>query len=367
VTAPATIEEVSAFVRDCPPGARILSRGNGTKPALSTPPVPNCQLLITSNLAGVLEYEPSEFTFTALAGTPVREVNALLAGHGQYLPFDPPLAARGATLGGTIAAGLSGPSRYRYGGARDFLIGARFVDAAGRLVRGGSKVVKNAAGFDLPKLMVGSLGGYGPLVELTFKVFPRPEAFVTVRLECAAREAVDAIRRLYGSQLDVDALDYAAGAPGALWVRLGGLASVLPPRAERLRGLLGGGDALAGADEAGVWEEAREFQWVPAGWALLKVPLNPGKIAQVEEALAGRGALRRYSAGGQVLWLASLESAPALDALLREQGLSALMLWGAGPQAPHPARLGVRTGESFARRVKQALDPDDRFVTRHAA
>ena len=104
----------------------------------------------------------------------------MLAEHGQYLPFDPPLAAAGATLGGTVAAGLSGPGRYRYGGVRDFVLGVRFVDGMGNLVRGGGKVVKNAAGFDFPKLMVGSLGRLGVLAELSFKVFPQPPAFATL-------------------------------------------------------------------------------------------------------------------------------------------------------------------------------------------
>src|SRR5262245_52040030 len=118
---PATVAAVQAAVRACPPGVQLLVCGAGTKLGLSNPPLTGSPHATASvGLSGLLEYEPSEFTFTAWAGTPWRQVRELLAGHGQYLPFDPPLVERGATLGGTIAAGLSGPGRYRYGGARDF-------------------------------------------------------------------------------------------------------------------------------------------------------------------------------------------------------------------------------------------------------
>src|SRR6266851_2564262 len=154
VIQPTNIDEVQKAVAE---SARVVVRGAGTKGGLCAPDG-DATVLDLSTLSGVLEYEPGEFTFTALAGTPVATVNRLLAEHGQYLPFDPPLVERGATLGGTVAAGLSGSGRYRFGGVRDFIIGVRFVDGQGQLVRGGGKVVKNAAGFDLPKLMVGSLG-----------------------------------------------------------------------------------------------------------------------------------------------------------------------------------------------------------------
>ena len=95
---------------------------------------------------------------------------------GQYLPFDPMLSAAGATIGGTVAAGISGPGRYRYGGIRDFLLGVQFISSDGAVINAGGKVVKNAAGFDIPKLLVGSLGRLGVMTELTFKVFPQPVA-----------------------------------------------------------------------------------------------------------------------------------------------------------------------------------------------
>ena len=364
LTRPASIAEVQAAVRDAPAASRILARGGGTKTALSAAS-DGVTLLDMSGLSGMVEYEPGEFTFTALAGTRIAEIAATLAEHGQYLPFDPPLVEAGATLGGTVAAGLSGPGRYRYGGVRDFILGVRFIDGQGQVVRGGGKVVKNAAGFDFPKLMVGSLGSYGVLVELTFKVFPRPEAYATLRVPCGSLDAaLAALYRLTGSQMDLHALDLVPGPEGVtLLARLSGLAGALPERLARLRGLTGSGEVIADAGEVALWRDAVEFAWVPAGWSLVKAPVTPGRIAALEAELArsvaGRSSsMRRYSAGGQVAWIAAPGASDALDVTLTALGLSGLVVLG----QPGRSRLGVRIGEPFERRVKAALDPLGRFV-----
>ena len=143
---PATLEELVAAVRAHP---RVLPVGAGTKARLATA-APGFTPLSTRALRGIVEYEPDEFTFTARAGTPLTELAAVLGERGQYLPFDPPLAAAGATLGGTVAAGLSGPGRWRFGGVRDFILGARFVDGEGRLLRVGGKVVKTRRASTCP-------------------------------------------------------------------------------------------------------------------------------------------------------------------------------------------------------------------------
>ena len=146
---PANIEELQDFVRA---SQNIRVCGAGTKPALSAG-----ANVSTSGMSGILEYEPSEYTFTALAGTPLSEIRDALAENGQLFPFDPPLVEAGATLGGTTASGLSGPGRFRYGGIRDFILGVKMVTGEGRAVFGGGKVVKNAAGFDIPKLVTAVL------------------------------------------------------------------------------------------------------------------------------------------------------------------------------------------------------------------
>jgi glycolate oxidase FAD binding subunit len=374
LTRPASIAEVQAALRAAPSGARILARGRGTKPPLSTPP-DGAVSLDVSGLSGIIEYEPGEFTFTALAGTPISEIAAALAEHGQFLPFDPPLVEAGATLGGTVAAGLSGPGRYRYGGVRDFILGARYVDGAGEVVRTGGKVVKNAAGFDISKLMVGSLGALGILVELSFKVFPRPEAYATLRVpHPTLDDALATLHRLTASQMDFFAIDLEPTPDGAthwVWVRLGGLAAALPERLARLSGLAGGGEILANDTDAVHWRSARDWEWRPEDAVLVKVPVTPARIAGLEAALTGPSTgsgyahpalfKRRYSAGGQVAWLAWPGSSDVLDETLRALGLSGLAVLGQAEPA-RPARLGVRTGQPFERRVKVALDPDGRFV-----
>ena len=173
LASPGRIQEVQELVRGAEPGIRLLPVAGGTKPALSSSSRADVQRLDVSELTGVLEYDPAELTITALAGTPLVEVQTALAEHGQHLPFDPPLGEAGATLGGVVAAGAAGAGAWRNGGVRDFVIGVRFVDGTGRLITGGAKVVKNAAGFDLPKLMVGSIGRLGVIVQLSFKVFPK--------------------------------------------------------------------------------------------------------------------------------------------------------------------------------------------------
>ena len=339
-------------------GGLIQIVGGGTKSALSkTGRAEN--VLDMRPLAGILAYDPGEYTFTALAGTRLSDVQAALAEHGQYMPFDPPLAERGATLGGTVAAGLSGAGRQRYGGVRDFLIGVRFVDGLGRLVRGGGYVVKNAAGFDLPKLMVGSLGQLGVLVEVSFKVFPQPPSYATLRLDHdSMASALETLAKLAALPVDIDALDIAATDAGAtLWLRIGGLALTLAPRLDVLARCIGQGERLLGEDDLRVWQTANEFDWVPEGSVLVKAPLSPTTLLGFDQQIDGRDLNRRYSAGGNVAWLAWNGPMDELGTLLGARHLPGLVLTG---EANNPL-IGSFAGREFYRRIKQTLDPDGRF------
>ncbi|MCY3707634.1 MAG: FAD-binding protein [Caldilineaceae bacterium] len=372
---------------------RVRVRGGGSKPALS---LRNCQddaqTLDLSTLKGVVDYQPDEYTFTARAGTRVADIAALLAEERQYLPFDPPLAERGATLGGTVAAGLSGAGRYRYGGVRDFLIGIRFVDGRGQEIRGGGTVVKNAAGFDFPKLFVGSLGRLGILTELTFKVFPQPAAFATVAAEFDGLSdllsALDAVTR---SAIDLHAVDFAPAEQGwTLWVRIGGLPTVLQERAQALQSVLSAGVRRTGRlslhreqEEESLWKTARSMQWLTEGVGLVRVPLTPQRVPAVEEALSGsQAATRRYSVGGNLLWLGwPDETAPErgeqdapqdLHTLLLDLDLQGIRLIGRarreradrgddnieGDRGP---LLGRPLQNAFLRRIAAALDPERKF------
>jgi glycolate oxidase len=332
-------EHLQQLIAESP--SALTLRGAGTKPALSgsgseirSGSSQRVSVLDLAGVSGVIEYDPSEFTITALAGTRVAEVEQLLARNGQFLPFDPVLSAAGATLGGTVAAAGRGPSSLRYGGIRDFLIGVRFVDGQGRLIRGGGKVVKNAAGFDFPKLMVGSAGCLAALVELTFKVFPRPENYVTLVVETGAlSDSLDLISRLQAMPVEFEAIDLIP--PGRLLLRLGGCSSTLKKRAERVMVLLG-----ANCSEAvdAIWPEAREFRWVPNGAGLAKIPTTLSQIPKLEEHVSA-DTVRRYSLAGSVCWLAGNP----------EPDTGGIPYFGRFRQ--------LRLTNAFARRVKSVLDP----------
>lgn len=352
---PANVAELKKIIRSHP---RLSPRGNGSKTALVPPE--GVTPLDLSGLVGLLEYQPSEYTFTALAGTTLSEVNQTLANNGQFLPFDPPLSERGATLGGTVAAGLSGPGRYRFGGVRDFILAIQFLDADGELVRGGGKVVKNAAGFDLPKWMVGSLGGYGALVELTFKVFPQPKAYTSLRATYPTmEEALDALIQLASTPIDLFCLDLIPLPSGAdLLIRIGGLPEAFPARIQRLKELLDRGEVIEGEAETRMWRDAREFSWLPKDHSLVKIPITPRRVIQMEEFLSGYGAERRYSVGANLAWVAWPGDIDQLNTGLSQLQLSGLVVLG----QPGRRLIGIRRGEAFARRVKQALDPSGRWV-----
>ncbi len=350
-----TIEGYQEIIRQ---QRQVCVRGGGSKTAL-TCTEDGVTLVSTAGLSGVLEYQPDEFTFSALAGTPVAELERILAEYDQYLPFDPLLAEAGATLGGCVASGLSGPGRYRYGGVRDFILGVQFIDGQGGLVRAGGKVVKNAAGFDLPKFMVGSLGCYGMLVELSFKVLPRPTATATLRARYESLvNGLAALVRLTRQPLEIFALELEQDA--SLLVQVGGAPETLNARLERLRLLLGGVEVETLTEEAEreLWQMRREFAWLPQGWSLVKIPLTPRRAPALEAELESAGAMRIYSAGANLAWVGWPGETGVLDALLTRLDLSGLKVLG----KPGEARLGMQTGASFERRMKQALDPLGRFV-----
>ena len=365
ISRPASVAEAAEAVRGA---ERIVPRGGGTKPALWA--AEGAEVLDLSALSGIAEYLPSEYTVTALAGTPLAEVEARLAAEGQYLPFDPLLVEAGGTVGGAVAAGANGPGRLRYGGLRDFLLAVTFIDGRGEIVRGGAKVVKNAAGFDLPKLMVGSLGRLGVLVECTFKVFPHPERCATLRVAgMALDEALTAAGRVGAGAVELECLDLVHGPAGwDLEIRIGGRGSALDARLKRVVDLLDTEVAtLSGDADAAHWRTRREFGWAPPDASVLKLPLTPATAGALEQVLAdldASHAARVYGAGIQQAFVAwSAERAadlPVLDRALAQSKLTALALRATTDSGSKPI-LGHRTGGELLRRVEQALDPASRF------
>lgn len=341
----ATVQEA---VRE---GTPLVPVAGGTQTA--THPVPGgaARALDVSGLTGVVDYDPAELTFTARPGTPLAEIDAMLAANGQHLPFDPPRLGAGATLGGAVAAGVTGPGGFA-AGIRDFVIGVRFVDGTGRLAAGGGKVVKNAAGFDLPKLMVGSLGRLGVVVELSLKVFPRPEATATVCFPTIGLAAgLAAIAALARGPVSVSALDLAAS--GAVTVRIGGSAELIQARADRLaRSVEPIGAPIV--DEATRWDKARHFDWVSAEERLVVIPTASRQIVGLDADLQRHGLNRRYGLAANVAWVGWPEATPIteLSRLLAVHALTGVVL--TGPPLAEPL-LGAATGGDFARRIAGAL------------
>jgi len=354
---PGDITELQEMVRD---SEKLVFQGGGTKIALAAIPEGFACLDLTA-WTGITDYQPDEYTITVRSGTPVAAVTDVLKENGQYLPFDPVLVEAGATIGGSVASGLNGPGRYRYGGVRDFLLGVKFLDWKGDLVSGGGRVVKNAAGFDLPKLMIGSLGMYGGLVELTFKVFPCPTSTITVGASFPAfAQAAAAMVRLTLSPLEIFKLDIEPGAQAyTLWVQLGGAPEALEQQRVRLSEYLGGAETqdLTTVSEDVFWLFASEFLWTSPSTTLVKVPLTPKKAALLEEDLVENGHSRRYSCAGNVLWLSWDLELSSLDSLLKTHNLAGLVVWGPAKRAV----FGVWEPGEFARRIKRALDPGDKF------
>jgi glycolate oxidase FAD binding subunit len=171
---PATPEACAELLRECSEGRRTVRvRGGGTKDHLGARRETDV-ILETSGLDGIVDHVPEDLTVTVRAGMAFATLREALARHGQFLPLDPPHVARGATVGGVIAANSNGFGRYRYGSVRDLLLGVRVALPDGTVARAGGRVVKNVAGYDLNKLFIGSLGTLGVVLEATFKILPLP-------------------------------------------------------------------------------------------------------------------------------------------------------------------------------------------------
>jgi glycolate oxidase FAD binding subunit len=353
---PTTVSELLDFVSG---KTRLTMCGGKSKTALHNRGNEVDEVVLTG-ISGMIEYDPDEYTFTALAGTPLEELKQALSEQGQYLPFDPHFTDQGATIGGTVASNMSGPGRYRYGGIRDFIIGVQYVDGHGNLIRSGGKVVKNAAGFDLSKLMVGSLGSYGVLIECSFKVFPKPKVNTTLQVGFdSMEEALERLVAVTKLPLDISAVELIPQHDrNLLVIRLGGRAENLNARIEHLAIVLGEGEIYEEDEEAQIWHDFGEFNWVPNGDVLVKIPLTPKHVLELDKRLSDPFVRRQYSVGCNVAWVSWQKPIVGLDSHLNELGLSGLVITG---QVDNP-RLGVKRHNSFSVKVKEALDPLNKWV-----
>jgi len=212
--------------------------GTGTAAAWAGALRPVDAVLDLRGLTGVIAHNPGDMTVSVRAGTPLRELNAELAGHGQHVAFDAARVADGATVGGLLATGDAGPAGLVHGSLRDLVIGVTLVLADGTVARSGGHVIKNVAGFDLAKLVHGSYGTLAVVAEVVLRLHPLPHAVTTLVLPCTLTEAAEHAAAILGGPYDPTALEWVSD-PGALLVRLEGPEAALPARVERLQELLG--------------------------------------------------------------------------------------------------------------------------------
>ncbi|RKF17205.1 FAD-binding protein [Roseovarius spongiae] len=311
-------------------------------------------VLRTGGLSGITLYEPGALTMVARAGTPLAEVEAALAAEGQRLPFEPMdhrglLGTKGEpTIGGVFAANVSGPRRIAVGAARDFLLGVRFVDGAGRIVANGGRVMKNVTGYDLVKLMAGSRGTLGVLSEVSFKVLPRPAAVATLRLSGLSDvDAVTALARALGSPWEVSGAAHAPDRAATL-IRIEGSEASVRYRAGALQKLLAGFGAAEivtdGAENAGLWAAIRDVAAFQAGSGdVWRLSVKPSDAPRIVAALPECRAL--YDWGGGLVWLLAPEGKhmAAIREAVSAAGGHATRLRGDGPGAypPQPPAIAA--------------------------
>ena len=323
-------------------GEALCIRGGGSKDFYGG--APTGKPLEVHGYRGLVDYEPSELVLTARAGTPLAEIEAALRERGQMLAFEPPHFSTRATFGGCIAAGLSGPRRASAGSVRDFVLGVRMLDGNGNELRFGGQVMKNVAGFDVSRLMAGSLGTLGVLLEISVKVLPLPVAESTLRFECTAAGAIAMLNEWGGKPLPLSA---SAWRGGQLCVRLAGARAAVAAAVGEL-----GGERVDDAQANAFWNDIREqsdpfFKTALPLWRLsvksTTPPLN----------LAGAQLIEW---GGSLRWLATDADAATVREAARFGGGHATLFRGgdksAGVFQPlSPAMMTIH------RNLKRAFDP----------
>lgn len=360
---PNTFAEIAELCRS---SQRILPVGSQSKQALTAEASSgDITFIEMRGHTGVVTYDPSEFLISARAGTTIAELAQVLAAEGQYLPFDPVLVDQRATLGGSIASGVSGPCRLLYGGLRDFMLEVQLCDSAGREVRGGGKVVKNAAGFDLPKLMVGSYGRMGIITEATLKVFPKPPGNLTCCIKCSSlRVALERALKLLALPLPIAALEIEPGY--MLCVRLAGPIDSLAGMAQRIHQALPPGTQIErrehGSIESAMWHDRAEFRWAEEYAVVARVAITHHQCSELEQELKPLGdeAQMVVSCGVSVVWIAlrKLELLERLDAALAKLMMAGVVLRGGNSLT----LLGDTRWLPSAQRVQKALDPANKYL-----
>ncbi len=366
--APTSEQELAQAIADADGPLRIA--GGATRDIGR--PVEGTRLKV--GITGVRLYEPGALTLVVGAGTPLAEVADLLAGEGQRLAFEPmdhrPLLGTSGspTIGGVVAANISGPRRVQVGACRDFLLGVRFVDGRGQVLGSGGRVMKNVTGYDLARLMAGSWGTLGVLSEVSLKVLAVPEAEVTLETRgLTPAAAVAALARALGAPWEVTGAAHLAEAGGRTLLRLEGFADSVAYRAGRLRDHLGG-EWLTheGADSAALWRDIRDVAAFADREVVWRLSVKPSDAPAISAALAAQGLEHAalYDWGGGLMWIApEAGHADAGAGLIRAQ-IAALGGHARLEKAPLEIRREIAVFQpegpqitALTRQIKQKFDP----------
>jgi len=303
-------------------------------------------VLETAGHTGILRFEPTELVLTARCGTPLSEIEAVLADHGQMLPFEPPHFGVGATLGGALACGFSGPRRPFAGSARDAMLGCRILNGKGDMLSFGGEVMKNVAGFDVSRLMVGAMGTLGVILEASLKTLPTPEREVTVCFECDVEDALDSMNRWCSKPWPLSGLAYDGG---RIRARLSGSERAVDAACRKF-----GGDVLP--EGASFWRDLREqrLEFFRADGNLWRLSLAP---ATPVLDLPGMGF---YDWGGALRWLKTDAPAEAVFRAAEAAGGHAALFRGRSDDGRvfQPLPDGLK---SLHANLKRAFDPKGLF------
>jgi glycolate oxidase FAD binding subunit len=335
------VEQLSGAIRKALEEKTTLRiRGGGSKDFYGA--ALNGELLDTTPYAGIVSYEPTELVLTARAGTPLSEIEEALQAKGQMLAFEPPYFGSSATLGGCIAAGLSGPRRAYAGAVRDFVLGVRMLNGKGEDLKFGGQVMKNVAGYDVSRLMAGALGTLGVLLEVSLKVLPRPREELTLRFEMPQGKAIETMNQWAAKPFPISGTCHAGN---MLSVRLSGPASALAAATKKL-----GGQSFG--DEKNFWNQVREqtldfFKGDSPLWRLSVKSTSPPLDLPGEQLLEWNAALR---------WVrGKLDAKAAREAAHKAGGHATLFRGGDKRQGVfHPLQPGIHR---IHQRLKQAFDP----------
>ncbi|UCE89743.1 MAG: glycolate oxidase subunit GlcE [Pseudomonadota bacterium] len=321
-------------------GTPLQIAGAGTKAFYGR--TPHGEPLSRGAHRGRNKYSPNEHVNSAPSCTPLAEIEAELATHNQMLAFEPPHFGAGATLGGTVACGFSGPRRPYAGAARDFVLGTKILNGKGELLRFGGEVMKNVAGYDVARLMTGAMGALGVLLEVSLKVLPRPAVEVTLRKDLDESRALKAMNRWSGLPLPLSA---AACDGEHMFIRLSGSTKGVKAAGQKI-----GGDVLA--EDEQIWERLREHRhgFFESATPLWRVSVAPGTAPL---ALRGKSLLEW---NGALRWLKSTDDATSMRTLVERHGGHATLFRGGDRdgQVFHPLPPGLM---QIHENLKRAFDP----------